>query len=125
MHGIGRLPGSPPTIPLHGGGGTACLPACLQVLLPPLLRGGPSSSAALDGASIAAAIAAAAEPLRRPCLRHIYLCLLEVALALRHLHAINLVHCDVKVGGEGGVACGLHVCTAACTAVLPCWDPAG
>ncbi|GLC44291.1 hypothetical protein PLESTB_000761600 [Pleodorina starrii] len=30
-------------------------------------------------------------------MRAIYLTLLEVALALRHLHSMNLVHCDVKV----------------------------
>ncbi|KAG2484644.1 hypothetical protein HYH03_016597 [Edaphochlamys debaryana] len=29
-------------------------------------------------------------------LRAVYLTLLEVAMALRHLHALNLVHCDVK-----------------------------
>ncbi|GIL87352.1 hypothetical protein Vretifemale_15427 [Volvox reticuliferus] len=30
-------------------------------------------------------------------MRAIYLTLLEVALALRHLHSMNLVHCDIKV----------------------------
>ncbi|KAG2483196.1 hypothetical protein HYH03_017931 [Edaphochlamys debaryana] len=31
-----------------------------------------------------------------PAMRAVYLTLLEVALALRHLHSMNLVHCDVK-----------------------------
>ncbi|KAG2483199.1 hypothetical protein HYH03_017934 [Edaphochlamys debaryana] len=31
-----------------------------------------------------------------PAMRALYLTLLEVALALRHLHSMNLVHCDVK-----------------------------
>ncbi|KAG2496458.1 hypothetical protein HYH03_005681 [Edaphochlamys debaryana] len=31
-----------------------------------------------------------------PAMRAVYLTLMEVALALRHLHSMNLVHCDVK-----------------------------
>ncbi len=34
-------------------------------------------------------------------MRAIYLTLLEVALALRHLHAMNLVHCDVRRSERG------------------------
>ncbi|KAG2489894.1 hypothetical protein HYH03_011696 [Edaphochlamys debaryana] len=40
----------------------------------------------------AAAVAAAGGP----AMRAVYLTLLEVALALRHLHTMSLVHCDVK-----------------------------
>ncbi|KAG2486367.1 hypothetical protein HYH03_014948 [Edaphochlamys debaryana] len=40
--------------------------------------------------------AAAMSTAGTPALRAAYLTLLEVALALRHLHSLNLVHCDVK-----------------------------
>lgn len=33
---------------------------------------------------------------QQPALRAIYTTLLEVATALRHLHSLQLVHCDVK-----------------------------
>ena len=41
-------------------------------------------------------------------MRAIYLTLLELALALRHMHSLNLVHCDVsaRLGGGG---CGWGV----------------
>ncbi|KAG2494641.1 hypothetical protein HYH03_007159 [Edaphochlamys debaryana] len=39
---------------------------------------------------------AAAAAAGTPAMRAVYLTLLEVALALRHLHSMNLVHCDVK-----------------------------
>ncbi|KAG2483197.1 hypothetical protein HYH03_017932 [Edaphochlamys debaryana] len=46
---------------------------------------------ALGSQPLAAAAAAGT-----PAMRAVYLTLLEVALALRHLHSMNLVHCDVK-----------------------------
>ncbi|KAG2483976.1 hypothetical protein HYH03_017220 [Edaphochlamys debaryana] len=55
----------------------------------------PAARAEAAGAGGAAAALAAAAELQ-PNFEFIYLTLLEVALALRHMHAMRLVHCDVK-----------------------------
>ncbi|GIM11627.1 hypothetical protein Vretimale_15112 [Volvox reticuliferus] len=34
----------------------------------------------------------------KPNMEFVYMCLLEIALALRHLHTANLAHCDLKPG---------------------------
>ncbi|PNH07489.1 putative LIM domain-containing serine/threonine-protein kinase [Tetrabaena socialis] len=56
----------------------------------------PAQAGAGARALLAEAAAAAAAAAGTPVMRAVYLTLLEVALALRHLHAQNLVHCDVK-----------------------------
>jgi hypothetical protein len=55
------------------------------------LRSG--SSAPRPQPLVAAGVAATAGT---PAMRAVYLTLLEVSLALRHLHALSLVHCDVS-----------------------------
>lgn len=55
------------------------------------LHAAAAAAAAAGGGGAAAALA-----LRLPNMRAIYLTLLEVALALRHLHGMRLVHCDLK-----------------------------
>ncbi|KAG2486406.1 hypothetical protein HYH03_014982 [Edaphochlamys debaryana] len=55
-----------------------------------------SSSSTGGGVPSAVALATAMSTAGTPILRAMYLTLLEVALALRHLHALNLVHGDVK-----------------------------
>ncbi|GLC49341.1 hypothetical protein PLESTB_000208700 [Pleodorina starrii] len=39
-----------------------------------------------------------AAPDGKPNMEYVYMCLLEIALALRHLHTAKLAHCDLKPG---------------------------
>ncbi|PNH12620.1 putative LIM domain-containing serine/threonine-protein kinase [Tetrabaena socialis] len=66
--------------------------------------GAPDPAQAGAGARALAAEAATAAAAGTPVMRAVYLTLLEVALALRHLHAQNLVHCDVRATGVGFVS---------------------
>ena len=44
-----------------------------------------------------------------PCTpQAIYTTLLEITLALRHIHALGITHCDLKVGGLGGARGSTH-----------------
>ena len=55
---------------------------------------------------VCGALLAPADPTARPakpqmaiCMRSVFATLLEVALALRHMHSLHLVHCDVSHSG--------------------------
>ncbi|GLI70119.1 hypothetical protein VaNZ11_014925 [Volvox africanus] len=84
----GPLSASPPTVPRSPGGGVRHQ-----------LSGGPTSSNSGGGSPgfTFATSHGGGGGGGGSAMRAIYLTLLEVALALRHLHSMNLVHCDVKV----------------------------
>ncbi|GIL44160.1 hypothetical protein Vafri_1687, partial [Volvox africanus] len=83
----GPLSASPPTLPRSPGGGVR----------QQLSTGQTSNSSGGGSPGFTFATSHGGGGGGGSAMRAIYLTLLEVALALRHLHSMNLVHCDVKV----------------------------